>query len=455
MESGAALLSAVAFELGLFAAVCFAVFAIDDLAVDLVRLLRPDLRPRPLDRSSPAPDLAFAVLIPAWREAGVIGPMLRHLSSAWADWPRLSIFVGVYPNDPATRAEVERAAAHDPRIHVVVNREPGPTTKGACLNSLWHHLVRDMATGHRVADACIIHDAEDLVDRHELALLARGLGVADYAQVPVIPLMRQQWSWVAGHYGDEFAESHLKELPVRAALGAALPTAGVGCAFRIDALRRIDHGEGPFAADSLVEDYELGIRLAATCARGAMLLATDGAGRLIASRAFFPHRLDTAVRQKTRWLRGIALEGWDRLGWPKPRDAGIWRRLACHWMLWRDRRGLLSAIVILAGYSAIVLGIAALVMGEVPRIAQPAVAALLWFNLAMLFWRLAMRALFARSAYGTGGALLAILRQPVSNLILVMTAWRALRDYWAGRRGTALHWDKTEHEFPAVAAAAE
>jgi hypothetical protein len=64
-----------------------------------------------------------------------------------------------------------------------------------------------------------------------------------------------------------------------------------------------------------------------------------------------------------------------------------------------------------------------------------------------------MRALFARSAYGTGGGLLAILRQPVSNLILVMTAWRALRDYRAGRRGRALHWDKTEHEFPAAALA--
>ena len=54
-------------------------------------------------------------------------------------------------------------------------------------------------------------------------------------------------------------------------------------------------------------------------------------GRLIATRAHFPDTLAAAVRQKTRWTHGLALQGWDRLGW---QGNAIQR-----WMTFRDRRG--------------------------------------------------------------------------------------------------------------------
>lgn len=112
---------------------------------------------------------------------------------------------------------------------------------------------------------------------------------------------------------------------VRDALRAGLPGAGVGCAASRRALDWLvarhgqGHGQGqagetgaglPFASDSLTEDYELGLAIAAEGGRCRFVRARGEDGRLIATRAFFPHRFDTVVRQKARWVLGIALQGW-------------------------------------------------------------------------------------------------------------------------------------------------
>ena len=62
------------------------------------------------------------------------------------------------------------------------------------------------------------------------------------------------------------------------------------------------------------------------------------AGRSIATRAYFPATLDAAVAQKARWMTGIALAGWDRLGW----SGGLAER----WMRLRDRQSVLAALVL-------------------------------------------------------------------------------------------------------------
>ena len=71
--------------------------------------------------------------------------------------------------------------------------------------------------------------------------------------------------------------------------------------------------------------------------------ARPGERGVVASRGHFPATLGGAVRQKARWLGGIALAGWDRLGW----SGGIGER----WMRMRDRRGPLAALLLLAAYS--------------------------------------------------------------------------------------------------------
>jgi adsorption protein B len=52
----------------------------------------------------------------------------------------------------------------------------------------------------------------------------------------------------------------------------------------------------------------------------------------IATREYFPRGFRSAVRQRSRWIAGIALQGWQHHGWHAP-----WRQV--YW-LWRDRKGL-------------------------------------------------------------------------------------------------------------------
>src|SRR5207244_6964371 len=106
-----------------------------------------------------------------------------------------------------------------------------------------------------------------------------------------------------------------------------------------------EHG-APFDPDSLTEDYELGLRLNMLGRRAAFVRLPAGPGRpVVATREYFPATLDAAVAQKARWMTGIALAGWDRLGW-----AGS---LAERWMRLRDRQTLLAALVLASAYLAL------------------------------------------------------------------------------------------------------
>lgn len=449
MDQFALATGAIALELMLFASCIFVAFGFDDLLVDGFWLAGIGKRHEASFADDTPVNRQFVVAIAAWRESAVIGQMLAALGQRWPQ-SDLRIVVGVYPNDLSTMLAVARAASIDARITMAINPRKGPTTKGDCLNIIWRTIEQQAASGSFSPNALLVHDAEDLVDPLELAVLDDALRRYDYAQLPVVPSMAGAGRWVARHYCDEFAEAHGKELVVRSEIGAPLPTAGVGCAFSMDILRRLDTGNGPFSADCLTEDYELGLRLARMDASGTFVRARSADGRLIASRALFPQRLDQSVRQKTRWLRGIALDGWDRLGWPMGK-AMLWHvRLAAVWMLWRDRRVMLTALAIAAAYVAMPLWLGLAIAGTPMAMPGTALTVVLAANLFLFVWRLAMRGWHCGQTYGATHGLMAVLRQPVSNIILVMTAWRAIAGYVGCRRGQPLRWDKTDHVFIAA-----
>jgi adsorption protein B len=237
---------------------------------------------------------------------------------------------------------------------------------------------------------------------------------------------------------------------VREAIGAGMPSAGVGCALSRLAIQRIADAAGgdPFDAESLTEDYEIGLRLADFGMRGIFVRLPAAGGRsLVAVRAYFPATLRTAVRQKTRWMIGIALSGWERLGW----RGGF----AESWMRLRDRRAVLAAIVLATAYGALALGAMAAgarfaVLGQGPTPLPPSLNLLLWINLAMMLWRIAMRMAMVRSAYGWGEALRSVPRMVIGNIVAMMAARRALFQYAGLRAQRPVAWDKTGHDFPAT-----
>jgi len=453
MSLFAFILTELTAELALFAAAGFLLFAIDDLAVDVIYFVRQGWRalavysrfPRMHAGRLPSPMRPgwIAVLIPAWDEALVIAPMLRATLARF-DHDEYWLFVAHYRNDPATFAAI--ASVRDPRVIAVEIDVDGPTTKADCLNRLYASLVAYEQAVGRTAKAVVLHDAEDVVHPLELKLFDRLVEYAGLVQLPVVPLIDPESRWVGGHYADEFAEAHMKELVVREAVGAAIPLAGVGCAIERVALSRLAarHDGRPFAGASLTEDYEMGLRLGAIGVKTMFVRipAEAGSRAVVASRGHFPSTIAAAVRQKARWIGGISFAGWDQLGW----RGGLGER----WMRMRDRRGPLAALLLLAGYTTAILwaevALAAALGAPISVPVSTVLATLMWTNGWLLGWRLLMRASFTWAAYGWREGLRAIPRTLVANLIAVLAARRALLLHSSGG---PKRWDKTHHIFPA------
>ncbi|WP_313536412.1 glycosyl transferase family protein [Sphingomonas sp.] len=446
------ILDAATHELTLFAAIFLAIGGIDDCIVDALFLVlcitrRADARKSIVEIPDEAAGCRFAIFVPAWDESAVIASMLRAMLARWRGGA-YRIYVGTYPNDPATIAAVLSLGADDSRVRLVIGGRPGPTTKADCLNVLWAALTRDEAAEGERFTAVVLHDAEDVVHPRELDVYAGWIGTHAAVQLPVAPLCQPGSRLVSGHYLDEFAQSHGATLLVRQMLGASMPLAGVGCAIRCDVLRRIADIRGaPFDATSLTEDYELGLHLRALGSRCAFVRAAEcPGGPPVAVRAYFPASVSAAVRQKARWMAGIALAGWDRTGWGLPWDVGD------HWMRMRDRRVTLAMPVLAIAYAALLCwGLSALchvLIGDAPSAQDPLLAWLVALNLALLGWRLVMRTALVVRLHGWREGCWATPRMMVGNYIDLLAARRALWMYVRLLAGGPLRWEKTAHQFP-------
>lgn len=442
------------YELLLVSLIGFLIGGLDDLAVDIIWLVRAGWRRISVyskvarvsvaTLAPPSKPGEIAILIAAWDEASVITPMLTNLLKQF-DNAKFHVFLGCYPNDQNT---IDAAmTVISTRISVVINSKPGPTTKADCLNYAWYALQSHETANAMKFKAIVLHDAEDLVHASEPAIFNTLIERFDLVQIPVLPLPDQASRWIAGHYCDEFAEAHGKSLVVREAIGAAVPSAGVGCAISRSAIGSIASARGgaPFDDDSLTEDYELGLRIKQMGGQTILVRIREYEnGPIVSIRAHFPATLETSVRQKTRWIIGIALAGWDRLGWTtNPFE---------NWMRFRDRRAPIAAMVLTLGYLSLVMTAINVALSFTFSIDVPTfphvVNALLVVNTTLLIWRVILRFGFVTYEYEWREGLRSIPRIFVGNIISIIAARKAIIQYAKIRAYRDLKWDKTHHKFP-------
>lgn len=441
-------------------------FGLDDLVIDVAALARRLYRAlvifrrhRPLheDDLRRNPEQWIAVMIPAWREAAVIGRMLETTATSF-DYAHYRLFVGCYANDPETSERVAEAAARFPQVVPVTLPHDGPTSKADCLNGIVDG-IRDYEAREKITFAMfVLHDAEDVVHPLELRLFNFLIPRKDMVQLPVIPLERPLHHFTAGHYMDEFAELHGKDLLVREMLFGHVPSAGVGCAFSrraVELMARRRDGR-PFNPASLTEDYDFALRLkylglSQIFVRFAVTRSGPRHHRdRVATREFFPDRFGAACRQKARWLLGIVFQSMRAHGWRGP-----W---PLKYALYRDRKGLLTAFLgILANMLA--LGWAVLWLARLATAADPAIFApfptaltfLLAANAFLLVNRSLQRAAAVLAVYGPAQALMSVPRQVWGNVINCAAGIRALVLFCRHLvTGHPLAWDKTAHAFPTV-----
>jgi bacteriophage N4 adsorption protein B len=395
-------------------------------------------------RLARTPERRIAIFVPLWREEKVISRMLAY-NTGTIRYRNYDIFAGVYPNDTPTLHAVTEQARWHKNIHLAICPHDGPTSKADCLNAIYRRM-QDYELRHNVRFRIVVtHDAEDLIHSDSLRLINFFSRHYAMVQIPVLPLPTGLNEFSHGLYCDEFAEYQRKDIPVRQALGGFLPANGVGTGFDRDALEDLatTRAGRPFDPACLTEDYETGYRLHELGYSQVFVpvqLPLDGP---VATREYFPRSLRAAISQRTRWVTGIALQGWEHHGWP----------LAQAYWFWRDRKGIAGNLLSPVANVLFLYGIAAFLAGwRVPIPGWLLSACAVTSAIALV--QTGARVHSASLIYGFRFAMLVPVRMLYGNLVNFAATAIALWEFFdARRRGQGLAWRKTDHVYPTTAPA--
>lgn len=464
------------------AAVGVFISSVDDLFIDVYYWVRRIYRwitisskykPLRVEQLREKEEGYLAIMVPAWQEHDVIAKMVEN-TIATMDYQKYVIFLGTYQNDALTTAEADRMVRRHPSMvkrATVLN--DGPTCKADCLNWIAQSIFLHEEQHNIKFSGLVIHDSEDVIHPLEFRMFNFLIGRKDLIQMPVLSLERGWYDWIGATYMDDFAEWHEKEMVVRESLNGLVPGSGVSTCYSRRAIQMLadKNSSQPFNTDTLTEDYDLSFRLKElgtsqvfvrfpvvhTVTRKSFFTGKKyqvEVNSVIATREYFPSTLRTAYRQRTRWVLGVAFQGWEQMGW----KGG----LATKYLFFRDRKSLWAPYVGLLTYLTAgsfmtiwLLRFMGLEYMRFPDFVET--RSWLFYVYLLSFWfffnRIAHRAYFVTLEHGIVQGLLSVPRMVVGsviNLFAVSRAWRIYVTYLI--TGKRIAWDKTQHFYPNVEA---
>ncbi len=378
------------------------------------------------------------------------------------DYPSYWVFIGVYPNDQATQEAAYRLAAEHDNLRVVITKNDGPTCKADCVNTIIAN-IREFEQEHSISFVgFLMQDAEDILNPNTLSILNASLELADVVQLPVLSVPRHRRLFTAGHYMDEFAEFHSKELIVRGILTGTVPGAGVGTCYSKKTIETAQSISGSdkngipeiFNTASLTEDYDLSMRLTGTGLKHILLWIHPSKKKRVYELCSNAGDVSLCLLAKCASEDpmdiGISFQGWSELGW----KGG----LAAKYFFWRDRKMIFFSHAIVIGYVAIfVYWCLYLYVHFVPDAYNlpPLLPEdspfwyVIWFIVLLLAHRLIQRHIWTGYHYGLKALLPVIPRYFLSVFINYFAMVRAIKA-WIRHlaTGEVIGWDKTAHDYP-------
>lgn len=454
----------------------FLFIAITDLLFDITywcyalykKLKMRRFKPLSYDVLLSKPEKAIAIMIPCWDESSVIGDMIRY-NNANIVYGNYDYFIGAYPNDEKTLAVVRQLEKKYHNVHLAINNDDGPNTKAENLNHMFYYILEHEQSYNKHYEVFVMHDSEDVIHPLSLKLYNHLIPAKDYIQVPVFPLEISQRQFIHWTYNDEFSQLHTRELVAREILGGFIPSAGVGTAFARGTLEKIRREDGrPFETKTFTEDYGSTLRMDRLGIKGIFLwqkiqrvfpkkrwwlfgaTVPKKSHDFIATRSLFQSDYGKAIKQKSRWILGIAFQEWAETGWP-----GTWKTKA---LLFHDRKSIISYIVGGLGYIVFgywfVIYLWSLYDSETLNLSyfierHPWVMILLLACFFTMVERVIQQCIATWRVYGLLPMLLVPPRMLLANIINLHAQIRAYSRFWLGMKDkTKARWGATENRFP-------